>query len=153
VLDAAVPIIGIVKPSLATAEEEADGEATKGWPSSTTGVVRFQRDYFNCHNTQVYVDPSQSTYDLLGDRTLTVPWTKILTRPWAAWRDFDTINQRTKSKGVAPANGGEGAVLGGIIIVGKCDTTTPSFVYEEQIGQPIPLDTLTQALREAFAPA
>ena len=126
------------------------GESEKGWPASTTGVVPFLRDYFNCRKTDLYVDEASAVYELLGNRTLKLPWTRILTRPWAAWRWLKDIDQRMKDKGVEAQSGGEGALLGGICVIGPRDEDQPCFVYREQIGRPIPVEEIEAAIRAAF---
>lgn len=118
-LSTAVPVIGIIKAPLANEEEEA-ASRKNGWPPSTTGVASFRRDYFNCRHTELYVDEAREVYALLGNRTLQLPWRKVLTRPWAAWRDLQAINARTREKGVVAQSGGEGAALGGICVIGAC---------------------------------
>ena len=112
-----MPVIGIVKGPLAT-EEEAAASLKNGWPPSTTGVAPFRRDYFKGVLTELFVDEAGEAYALLGSRTLQLPWRRMLTRPWAAWRDLRAISARTKEKGVVAQSGGEGAVLGGICVIG-----------------------------------
>jgi hypothetical protein len=145
-LNAVVPVIGIIKAPLASEEEEAASEAN-GWPPSTTGVGPFRRDYFNCRQTELYADEAQAAYALLGNRKLRLPWRKVLTRPWAAWRDLQAITARTREKGVVAQSGGEGAVLGGICVIGPHDVTQPSYVYHEEIGSPIPAGEIEEAIR------
>ena len=104
----------------------------------------------------------------------------MLTRPWAAWRDLQAINARTREKGVVAQSGGEGAALGGICVIGACprprtadlksesgcrgakltvlccvsagpqDRTEPSYVYREEIGQPIPASEVEDAIRRVL---
>mmetsp|Transcript_21400 Transcript_21400/g.43768 ORF Transcript_21400/g.43768 Transcript_21400/m.43768 type:complete len:157 (-) Transcript_21400:262-732(-) len=148
-LGAGVPVLGIVKAPLANEEEEAASQKN-GWPPSTTGVAPFRRDYFNCRQSALYVDEALEAYKLLGDRTLQMPWRKMLTRPWAAWRDLQAINMRMREKGVVAQSGGEGAVLGGICVIGPQDRTSPSYVYREEIGQPIPAGEIEEAIRQVL---
>lgn len=148
-LSTAVPVIGIIKAPLANEEEEA-ASRKNGWPPSTTGVASFRRDYFNCRHTELYVDEAREVYALLGNRTLQLPWRKVLTRPWAAWRDLQAINARTREKGVVAQSGGEGAALGGICVIGPQDRTEPSYVYREEIGQPIPASEVEDAIRRVL---
>jgi len=149
-LSAAVPIIGIIKAPLANEEEEAASQAN-GWPPSTTGVAPFRRDYFNCRQSELYADEALATYAMLGDRKLKLPWRKVLTRPWAAWRDLQAISARTEAKGVVAQSGGEGAVLGGICVIGPEDVAAPSYVYREEIGSPIPAGEIEEAIRTVLA--
>lgn len=143
-----MPLIGIVKAPLASEEEEIQSE--KGWPASTTGVVPFMRDYFNCKKTELYADETCAVYELLGNRTLKLPWFRIITRPWAARRWLKNISQRMKDKGVEAQSGGEGTLLGGICVIGPRDKGEPCFVYQEQIGSEIPVGEIEAAIRGAF---
>jgi hypothetical protein len=147
-LGADVPVIGVCKTPLASEEDEAKSQQN-GWPPSTTGIRPFLNDYFNCPQTALYADEGRETYELLGNRTLQMPWRKILTRPWAAWRDLQAINQRMADKAIEPQSGGEGALLGGVCVIGPSDRGEPSFVYRELIGAPIPADDIEAAIREA----
>lgn len=144
-----VPVIGVIKSPLATTEDEERSQQN-GWPPTTTGVVPFVQDYFNCAQSTLFCDESREVYALLGNRTLSIPWRKVLTRPWAAWRDLQTLNQRMKDKDIVAQSGGEGAILGGICVIGPKDRAAPSYVYREQIGAPIPVAAIEAAVRDAL---
>ncbi len=132
-----VKFVGIIKEVAPVSGAATDAEL---------GVDEFHVKYFN--NNPLYLDHEKTFYSFLGNKSLLnqkLPsW-----NPFKLYSDFNSMNDRVKSKGVDGNLKGEGLVKGGLLII------TPEegivFRHEEETGFCMPYDKIGEVLKEVIA--
>lgn len=106
------------------------------------GLAEFTAKYFNY---PTYLDEGQAFYDALGNRQITKDLEGTF-NPIKLFQGLKEIGQRIKDKDIEQVRGGNGIVLGGIIIVDP-NTQKVDYVYKEQTGKEIPVDEIVAACK------
>jgi len=103
------------------------------------GLLEFHKKYFP-HD--IYLDASQQFYKTLGSRKIT---TLRTWNPLRLWRGYQDMKERITRKNLEGNLIGEGIIQGGIVIFDRHGD--PRAVYQEQIGNEIPEESILQALK------
>eukprot|EP01039_Chlorochromonas_danica_P005645 gene5645-6227_t len=105
------------------------------------GVGEFQSKYFQ--GFPLFLDQEKKFYSFLGDKSL-------LSQPWRSWNpftlysDFQSMNNRLKSKGVEGNLRGEGLLKGGLLVVHPTEGVV--YRHEEMTGFCMPYDEVIAVL-------
>ena len=111
------------------------------------GVQEFQNEYFPF---PLWLDEEQGFYKALGNRQIT----KDLEGTWNPFKFFEglkAIGVRLQEKNVKGVAGGNGLVLGGIIVINPSakDDEAIVYTYPEATGKEIPEDDIIDAVKAA----
>lgn len=129
-----VKLVGVIKEVAPVSGAEND---------EILGVNEFHTKYFQNH--PLYLDADHAFYKYLGGKSL-LSQSLHSWNPFTLYRDFQSLQQRLKTKGVEGNLKGEGLLKGGLLIV---DPKTKEIVYrhEESTGSEMPYEEIGQVLK------
>jgi len=134
-----LPLLGICKEVAPTSTAETDEQL---------GVAEFQNKYFP--GADLYLNEGREFYEALGNRKISLPIGQMLLNPLKVWREFKNLGERIKEKNIDGNMVGEGAVLGGVLVISPEGEV--KYTYLEETGKQLPVEEIRSAMEALQSP-